>query len=281
MKNLDNIVFENQKVPINITLNGSYNFANAERVNRAVHEAIEIKYFCQGESTLLVDTQTINVSPGDVVVINPFEVHSTVERQESHKAKYHLILVGLDFFNALGIAEYDLRTTLLGNKIRLKNHFRNDEYLQGVLDKLVEEKKKGDQASPLMIYGLVAQLFAYLLENGVSKSGEKQSDVYRYYDLIEPAIRKIRDNFEEEFTIDQLAEECKISKFHFCKIFKQVMGMGAISYLNEHRLKIAWAMLNNTNKRVQEVAVECGFTDVGYFCKLFKRKYGVSPSRTR
>ncbi len=281
MKNLDNIVFENQKVPISITLNGSYNFANAERVNRAVHEAIEIKYFCQGESTLLVDTQTINVIPGDVVVINPFETHSTVERQESHKAKYHLILVGLDFFNALGIAEYNLRTTLLGNKLRLKNHFRKDEYLQGILDKLVEEKKKGDQESPLMIYGLVAQLFAYLLQNGVSKSAEKQSDVYRYYDLIEPAIRKIRDNFDEEFTIDQLAEECKISKFHFCKIFKQVMGMGAISYLNEHRLKIAWAMLNNTNKRVQEVAMECGFTDVGYFCKMFKRKYGTSPSRIR
>ena len=71
----------------------------ADRSSRVFHEEIEIKYFYEGRATLMVDTTAMVVQAGDVVVINPYEVHSTVELDEQ-KAKYHLFLIGLDCFTA-------------------------------------------------------------------------------------------------------------------------------------------------------------------------------------
>ena len=59
------------------------------------------------------------------------------------------------------------------------------------------------------------------------------------------------------------------------------MGTSAINYLNEYRLKVANTLLLNTNKQVQEIASLCGFNDVGYFCKLFKKQFGKSPKKVQ
>jgi AraC-like DNA-binding protein len=55
------------------------------------------------------------------------------------------------------------------------------------------------------------------------------------------------------------------------------MGMSAIQYLNSYRLKIAHTMLQSTGVRIREIAYACGFEDVGYFCRLYKRKFGMTP----
>lgn len=65
--------------------------------NTALHENVEIKCFYEGTATLLIESQTVRVKAGDVVVINPYEFHATVDTGEE-KGKYHLFMLPLDYF---------------------------------------------------------------------------------------------------------------------------------------------------------------------------------------
>ena len=54
-----------------------------------------------------------------------------------------------------------------------------------------------------------------------------------------------------------------------------------MEYLREYRIKIADVMLTNTEKSVSEIAEACGFESVAYFCRAYKRQFGVSPGKRR
>ena len=65
------------------------------------------------------------------------------------------------------------------------------------------------------------------------------------------------------------------------KFFKQSMGMGFIAYLNDFRLEIAARMLLSADANILEIASVCGFENLSYFNRSFKKKYGVAPGRFR
>ena len=59
------------------------------------------------------------------------------------------------------------------------------------------------------------------------------------------------------------------------------MGTGFIDYLNDYRLTIAERLLKSSDSSVLEIAEQCGFDNLSYFNRIFKRKYGISPGRWR
>lgn len=81
----------------------------------------------------------------------------------------------------------------------------------------------------------------------------------------------------DRITIEGLAKAASISKTEVLRCFKVIMGQSPINYLNEFRLHQAAYLLVNTEKRIREIAEDCGFDDNSYFSKLFKRKYHVTP----
>jgi len=255
---------------------------HADRNSRIFHEEIEIKFFYEGQATLMVDTSAMVVQAGDIVVINPYEFHSTVELDEQ-RAKYHLFMVGLDCFTALNPAGLNLRRILLARGVRFNNLIRGDEALEKLLCNVLEENRRQDEYSR---YGVEAHLQAFFLRmlrthvNPDSQSVALDEKI-RYYSVIDPAIRRIHTGYSEKLTIDELAEQCSVSKYHFCRVFKQATGMSAIQYLMRYRLRIAHALLCETDKSIAEIAWNCGFSDENYFYRCYKKQYGDSPWRKR
>ena len=98
----------------------------------AFHEEIEIKCFYEGSATLLIGTQTVNVTKGDIVVINPYEFHATIDHEAS-KSHYHRFMVPLDFFLDNWVEELDLRSILLEKQKCFKTLFSNNLRLQRIL----------------------------------------------------------------------------------------------------------------------------------------------------
>ena len=59
------------------------------------------------------------------------------------------------------------------------------------------------------------------------------------------------------------------------------MGMPFTTYLNDYRLTLAAKSLLETHKAVLEIASECGFENLSYFNRIFKKKYGITPREYR
>lgn len=276
-KNLEQLDFD-ASYPLIVDAYRTSFIYGVEDAQKALHEAVEIKYFYEGSSTLLIGTQTLVVRAGDIVVINPYEFHTTLD-YGAEKGKYHLFLVGLDFFSGNG--EPDLRRLLLGENRTLQTLHVGAKTEGELLLRVVEEWNAKEDGYRMAIRGLLMTFFTLLLRKGsrAEASASSREHALRYYAVVEPALRRIRDGYAERFTVEELAELCMVSKYHFCRVFKEVTGMTAMQYLNEYRLKIAETMLENTHKSVAEIARVCGFEDESYFCRCFKKHFGDSPRR--
>lgn len=248
--------------------------------NTALHEDIEIKCFYEGTATLLIESQTVRVKAGDVVVINPYEFHATIDTGEE-KGKYHLFMLPLDYFS--GEPALDLRKLLFAEEKRFRTLLSGDRQMFDLLMQAAKESQSGQEASDLMIKSLLMAFFALLLRNGITQA-ERSVPVkseLRLYSVIEPALRCIKNEYRRELTVDELAKKCNVSKHYFCRVFKAVTQKSAMEYLRDFRLRVADVLLANTKSSISEISACCGFESPNYFSRCYKRYYGESPSNSR
>lgn len=95
---------------------------------------------------------------------------------------------------------------------------------------------------------------------------------------IRAAKRAIEADFAAKFTLTKLAAIACMSPPYFCEEFKKHFKVPPIDYVIRLRLKNAAMLLEDKSLSISEVAFRSGYDDVYYFSKLFKKKYGASPS---
>ena len=79
----------------------------------------------------------------------------------------------------------------------------------------------------------------------------------------------------------QIADEVHVSEDYLTRVFKKELGLSPWDYLNRYRVWLAGTLLRNTGMSVNDVAEATGFQDQAYFCRVFKKIRGYSPSRLR
>ena len=268
-------------LPFTVDAARASTLADVESERKAIHEAVEIKYFVEGTSTLIVGSRTVPVRKGDVVVINPYEFHATVDTG-ADTGKYHLLMVPLDFLEGLGIDGLALRGPLLAERRSFPTLFRDDRALGGVMERIAEEYTARAPGHAVVLQGLVVELFGLLLRAGLTGGApETASGTLRSYRAVEPALRYIRDHYAEPVSVDGLAGLCRISKPYFCRVFRAVTGKTATEYLRDYRLNVADTLLGNTDLSVAQTAARCGFSDENYFCRRYRKTFGLSPGKRR
>ncbi|MBE6691416.1 MAG: helix-turn-helix transcriptional regulator, partial [Ruminococcaceae bacterium] len=107
----------------------------------------------------------------------------------------------------------------------------------------------------------------------LSKEGLKRAH------LLAPALSRIFKDYDRHLSIDELAELCSVSKYYFCRLFKEEMGVTAVEYITNHRISLAEALLREGKKSMEEIAYLCGFEDISYFYRCYKKVKGVSPKK--
>ena len=85
-------------------------------------------------------------------------------------------------------------------------------------------------------------------------------------------------HYSEPLTIDLMARQFHLHPVYYGSLFREAMGMTFKQYLISLRLNYAENMLKSGEYSVSEVALQCGFSDIFYFSKLFKEKKGIPPS---
>ena len=94
---------------------------------------------------------------------------------------------------------------------------------------------------------------------------------------LQPALIEMNEQFKKNEKISHYADLCGMSEVNFRRIFKNYTGMSPIEYRNDIRLINARALLRSGEYNVSEVAENCGFTNLAFFIRLYKKKYGYTP----
>ncbi|MBQ8250226.1 MAG: helix-turn-helix transcriptional regulator [Clostridia bacterium] len=97
---------------------------------------------------------------------------------------------------------------------------------------------------------------------------------------LDKTVLYIEKNFAEKLTLDELAEINQTSVSKLCHDFKTQYGCTVFQHILDLRLKYAYNLLNSgRNFKIKDVSIACGFDDTSYFCRAYKNKFGVTPSK--
>ena len=95
------------------------------------------------------------------------------------------------------------------------------------------------------------------------------------------ALRRVRayieDHIGERISLDQLAQQAGVSRFHFARQFRLSTGESPMGYLRRARIERSKSILQTRDTTIAEVAVRLGFSDQSHFTRTFGRLVGVSP----
>ena len=101
------------------------------------------------------------------------------------------------------------------------------------------------------------------------------------YGVIDPAVKYMEEKYDKEIRLAKLASLCDLSTSYFCRKFKETTGMGVNDYLLHKRMDEACRLLRDTDTTVVGIAYEVGYTDCGYFNKIFKKRFSITPLEYR
>lgn len=144
---------------------------------------------------------------------------------------------------------------------------------------LIDETRR-----PLPCPGIV-RAAAYRVLSGTARNDYRGR--YSYESLpyetriIAKGIGYLEDDPEQALPIAEIAEMCHVSVNHFEKLFKRYAGVTPSAFRLERKLSKARQLLENGGMTLSQIAEELNFCDTAYLCRLFRKRFGVSPSKYR
>lgn len=99
--------------------------------------------------------------------------------------------------------------------------------------------------------------------------------------MINQACNYILNNCQRNLTLEEVAQTVHLSAFYFSRVFKQEKGCNFVEFLTKVRVERAKKLLINTELSVVRIALESGYQDASYFCRVFRQEAGLTPNQYR
>ena len=155
------------------------------------------------------------------------------------------------------------------------DHIINDKILYSKLHSFFVAYFSGFEK--LDIETKLHEALSYLIINYTSY--HKKPD--NYFDdkkTVKLTYEYIKDSIETNFTLDELAENTSLSKYHFLRVFKKEFGLTPHNFIINQRVNKAHDLIKKGLK-ISEASIEVGFNDQSHFTRNFKKIYGYTPSK--
>lgn len=264
--------FSENEFYVNITKrDDNYILSPSEKKHH--HNSFEIFYLKSGSRTLLINGKWYELSAGDLIIIPPNCLHYHVGKHAYLNYTLHFSKNFLLYYLSDNMVKYFLKNLQSILVIHLP-----DSQIHSF--ETIFQNLKYEYDSHQLAIGYMLLLIQLLIRNLPQSSSLKQLSSANGK-LLETATKYIYANYHTITTIDEIVENCYVSRSYLCKIFKEELGQGIMHFLLEVKLEHARELLLTTTKSIQTIADECGFIDNSHFSKVFKKTYGKTPRAYR
>ena len=125
-----------------------------------------------------------------------------------------------------------------------------------------------------------------VLDFALKRCEECATDVMQFSQSKEnPIIKKAEEYIEKhmagDLSLEEVAEAINVSPSYLSRMFKEIKGENYINYLTDMRLRRARELLKNPRTPIKEISADVGFNDQNYFSRIFKNKFGMTPTEFR
>ncbi|MFD0675702.1 MULTISPECIES: helix-turn-helix transcriptional regulator [unclassified Paenibacillus] len=245
------------------------------------HSWYEITYLLDGSRHFFIKDKKYVLKKGDLVFIAPNDIHRSLDANPS---EYEKIELGFDLkwiSRARNIApDFEMDFPFHQDIRILRLTLQEQEYVESILTKVMHEimqEQYGFQHEAAM---LLTQLLMFSTRLYQLPS-QQQPQTSPGSDNITNMIRYINDNYMEKLYLENIASKFHFNPSYLSYRFKEVTGISFVDYVNSVRIQEAKKLLVKSNSPVTEVAMQCGFTNLTHFGRVFKGLTGITPTLFR
>lgn len=249
------------------------------------HESPELIVIYQGAYSVSVGFNEYTITSPGIAFISKDEIHSTRALEEGSA------MVIVQFGRGLFDEHHKPPVCALNSSQERYRPYMRDIAAHIYKIIRVQIERKNSFAVLAQIYLLLELIADIALEvdlnlqhSGAPSPNTAASDTIaqrsKYYRL-RLALDYINRNYEQDLTLEQVAEVAHMSYFHFSRMFKQFCQRSFVEYLTVTRLNHATSLLRYTSLPIHEVAERSGFHDYKQFSLVFKKYMGKSPTSYR
>ena len=229
------------------------------------HENLEIQVCTKGEGFVLLDRNKFSIKKDDIIIVNSQVIHYTGTNSELN---YACLIIDSDFCKQADIDHTALTfEPLFCDNDFLSAYHKFREIFNNTKDVCHIAKLKQQ------LLNILINLREHHTVSHSSSAVQKNS-----FKMVQAAIKYMRDHYGEKIYIDDIANMLLINKYSLSHEFKKYTGQTLISYLNSYRCKKASEFIQE-GKTVSEAANLCGFNNMSFFTKIFKKYSGHLPSQ--
>jgi len=227
-----------------------------------------ILYIVEGVCHLVIDDIETVVPSGNIIIFYPGEKQQYSFLKCDKSVSY--------FIHFTGVGCEDLLKEINPNKKHVIYIGKSIDFKE-TFEKMMREHSFKQPAYEIYCSSLLAELFSiisrsiWLNENNIGTRNEK---------IIQNACQTIYNNLST-VTISGLASQEFLSVGRFSHIFKEVMGMSPLEYINSMKIQKAKDLITYTDIPINKIAKDIGIEDQNYFSRLFKKYAKISPSEYR
>ena len=242
------------------------------------HDFYEIYFFLSGNVQYNIESRSYLLTPGDVLLISPMELHQPMFGEE-HRV-YERIVVWIDkqFLEGFSLPGQEFTrcfdTTQPGHTNLLRLEGVSRQFLTFQLEQLLAAMSAEDSYREICAMTYLAQVLIAL--NRLALQNRQSEPLKAPDSAVYSVLGYINDHYSEDLSLDYLANKFFISKYHLAREFQRLVGTSVHRYIVQKRLVMAKQMLGE-GKPSSEVYQLCGFGDYSNFYRAFKAEYQISP----
>lgn len=109
----------------------------------------------------------------------------------------------------------------------------------------------------------------------------RRLSICQYGPIVNKVQEYIFNNLNRDFSLKELADCCRLTPSYLSAVFKRETGCSVMSFAASRKIYYACTLLTDTHMQIQEIARHCGYRDVSYFTRAFRRETGVTPTEYR
>jgi len=242
------------------------------------HDFYEIYFFLSGNVQYNIENRSYLLTPGDVLLISPMELHQPMLVSEQREYERIVLWIDKQFLEGFSLPGQSFtdcfNTTSPNHSNLLRPEGVQRQFLMFLLDQLISETATEAPYQEICSLSYLAQVLIAL--NRLALQQRSAEPLAAPDSVVYNGLGDINEHYNEILTLDDLANKFFISKYHLSREFQRLVGTSVHRYIIQKRLVMAKQMLSE-GKPSSEVYQHCGFGDYSNFYRAFKAEYQISP----
>jgi AraC family L-rhamnose operon regulatory protein RhaS len=251
------------------------------------NQGMEITYVEKGTMEWMVEGRPEKVEAGSVFYTLPWQVHGSLQPREPENIVWHVLFhlekdystphTQFQFRNNLGFSQKEskiLSSTLASST---RHCFPATTTMRSLMPALVGELQSTRELRDVLAITLLRALLVEL-KRIVNSEVADIATYTRSEQRVQELITILSSNCGQQWTLSTMAHDCGIRRTQLCKIFHKLTGSTPMEFLSRIRVEHAKTLLRRSEKKVIDIAFECGYSSSQYFANNFKQATGVTPS---